>query len=440
MTNARSWVEALNISPENLTKWSSEAPDGKPLLVYCLEQGHIEAEPYFAWAKEFFQIPVLDSAFFPRIDAQMVQHAKSEGSWHPWRFPIDKWDDVTIVACVEPVTDQDHPHISFVLADPRAMSAAWGPNATHAPSTESEASISFSPPEASVASFSIPEPEMPAASESDASENTPVEEVASVTEEPIGFSTETKPFVLNLEGDLFGPNTHVTSPTAQPIAEPASPPPPAMEDDSLLLSIANFSPEGEKMEMPSIPVIDAEAEEPVQAPVPPPPASKPALKVVPKPVEEEPVVAAAKPGEENSVIDKAFGDVLEKYNYCLLMKVSDQKAKLFKADPNLKVTNAAHTTVELSYPTFLRIVSKTGMPYHGYLVDSPAHRDFFNAFGISELPGCVTAVPVKKDNKVFGMLIGIGTSELLKNDNLAIVSTAAARSASTIINLWSKAS
>lgn len=434
MSSARTWVEALNISPENLSRWSSEAPPGKPLVVWCLEQGHIEAEPYFAWAKEFFQIPVLDSAFFPRLDAHLVQSAKAEGTWHPWRFPVDKWDDVTIVACVEPLTDQDHPHMSFVLADPRAMSAAWGPNATHAP--EDEGSISFGSLEPSVASFSVPEASMPSIPEPEM----PTEEPAKI-DEPIGFTTETKPFSLNLEGDLFGGNTHVTSSSAQPIAEPASPPPPAMEDDSLLLTLSNFSPPEEKIETPVLEVDVPPAFEAPATPAPAPaPAAKPVLKVVPKPKEEEPETPAAKPGDENKAIDKAFGDVLEKYNYCLLMKVADQKAKVFKTDPNLKVVNAANTTIDLSFPTFLRIVSKTSMPYHGYLVDSPAHRDFFGAFGIQDLPGCVTAVPVKKDNKVLGILIGIGTSELLKNDNLAIVSAATAKVSPTLIGMWAKAS
>jgi hypothetical protein len=378
MTPASSWVEALNISPENLSQWSSQAPDGKPLLVWCLEQGHVQLEDYFAWAQEFFKLPVLDSSFLPQVDAQLIEQAKTDGDWHPWRFPIEKWDDVTIVACVEPPTDQDHPTMSFVLADPRAMSEVWGPNVTQS---------------------NIPAlPELPEAGE-----------------EPEGFSVATKPFTLNLEGNLFGAETPAETHATAPVAEPPSPPPPAMEDDSLLVGM------------------------------PPEPSErtvvKPMLKVVPKeePANEEPAIDVP-PGEIEPAVDKAFSEILAKYNHVVLMKINEQKAVLFKADAQLKNVKADRATVELSYPTFLRIVSKTALPYHGYLVDSPAHRDFFEALGLKELPGCVTAVPVKRDNQVLGMLVAIGSGDLLKNDYLNLVSVVTMKLAPHLAGSWSKAS
>jgi hypothetical protein len=371
MTPASSWVEALNISPENLSQWSSQAPAGKPLLVWCLEQGHVQLEDYFAWAQEFFKLPILDPSFLPQVDPKLIEQAKAEGVWHPWRFPIEKWDDVTIVACIEPVTDQDHPTMSFVLTDPRAMSAVWEPSLTHE---------------------NIP----PSAPE--------------VSDEPQGFTAVTKPFTLNLEGDLFAANPNVESHATPPMAEPPSPPPPAMEDDSLLIGM------------------------PVN--VPEPTVIKPVLKVVPN---EEPAMDV-KPGEIEPAIDKAFSEILAKYNHVVLMKVSKQKANLFKADQQLKGVNRDLASIELSYPTFLRIVSKTTLPYHGYLVDSPAHRDFFTALGLKELPGCVTAVPVKHNNQVLGIVVAIGSSDLLKNESLNLVSAVTMKLAPYLVGNWSKAS
>jgi hypothetical protein len=371
MTPASSWVEALNISPENLSEWSSQAPAGKPLLVWCLEQGHVQLEAYFAWAQDFFKLPILNSSFFPQVDLQLIEQAKAEGAWHPWRFPIEKWDDVTIVACVEPPTDQDHPTMSFVLADPRAMNEVWG-------LTPTEESVPTPPPE--------------------------------ISDEPQGLTSISQPFTLNLEGDLFGTGAPTDPHAIPPMAEPPSPPPPVMEDDSLLIGIPTQAPE--------------------------PTVIKPTLKVVPN---EEPE-SEVQPGEIEPAIDKAFSEILAKYNHVVLMKVSKQKANLFKADPQLKGVNGDLASVELSYPTFLRIVSKTTLPYHGYLVDSPAHHDFFTALGLKELPGCVTAVPVKHNNQVLGIVVAIGSSDLLKNESLNLVSAVTMKLAPYLVGNWSKAS
>jgi hypothetical protein len=102
MSSHQNWVEALNISPETLGQWSAQAPSGTPLLVWCLEQGHIPVESYFKWAQATFEVPVLDSSFFTKgFDAAFVTNARNSGNWYPWQYPVDNWEGVTLVACVE---------------------------------------------------------------------------------------------------------------------------------------------------------------------------------------------------------------------------------------------------------------------------------------------------------------------------------------------------
>ncbi len=359
MNNQRSWVEALNIKPESLSQWSAEAPAGKPLLVWCLEQGHIPFENYVHWAQEFFGLPTLDSSFFNgAMDSQLLEQSRTDGVWHPWCFPVDKWDDITIVACTEPPTDQDHPQVVYVLADPRAMSEAWGPS-------HSQVNI----------------PPLP--------NELPTEEV------PQGFTIATKPFVLNIDDSLF-----------------ATPPNPTLE-----------------------------VEPPAPAPAPTP-TKVPKLKVVSNAPEAEPKppqTQSAAPANEEEAVGKAFAEILTKYNYVALMKCTDNKAKLYRAGPGLSVSEKLKA-VDLSYPTFLRIVVKTALPYHGYLIDSPAHRDFFEGLGLKELPGCVTSVPIKSDGKVLGMLVAIGSTDLLKADYLGIVGQAAAHLSQAVSAAWASAS
>jgi hypothetical protein len=95
--------------------------------------------------------------------------------------------------------------------------------------------------------------------------------------------------------------------------------------------------------------------------------------------------------------------------------------------------------VHLQNPTFLRIVAKTAMPYHGYLMDSEAHRSFFQALGYQDLPACVTAIPIKSDGNLWGMMVAIGTEANQKMDSLAFAQEATDGLVSKLGNEWLKA-
>src|SRR5262249_38298667 len=109
-----------------LNEWSSQAPPGKPLLVWCLEEGHVSAGEYLMWASERYGLPVLSSAFFESggLNPPFVHSHRNTGGWSAWCFPVDEWEGLTYVACVEPPEERAK-EVCYVLADPRAMSEAW---------------------------------------------------------------------------------------------------------------------------------------------------------------------------------------------------------------------------------------------------------------------------------------------------------------------------
>src|ERR1700730_12075108 len=102
MDSQETWVEALNISSESLSEWGAQAPATVPLLVWCLEMGLVPCEDYLACASERFELPVLINAFFHSFDHHQFEAERQNGIWNPWLFPVGKWDDVTLIACVEP--------------------------------------------------------------------------------------------------------------------------------------------------------------------------------------------------------------------------------------------------------------------------------------------------------------------------------------------------
>lgn len=360
MSTHQNWVEALNISPENLSSWSAQAPSGTPLLVYCLEQGFIAIDAYFQWAQKQFEVPVLDSRFFlENFDASSLKDASAQGDWHPWQFPVENWDGVTIVACVEVPAAEDRGNYQYVLADPRAMRDVWASvNAT-----------------SKIGIKALPKEEAP-------------------PEAPIGISAKPKAFTLNLDANVMD---------SGPMEEAAPPPPqaPAAEKTStvsLQLETSNL------FQVDPIPETSAEAPEPM---------TRSTVLTEVRNARREPTK------EEITAIKDTFHKIGTRFQRSMILKINDMNARLVYWDDRMQVhPGDSSTNVHLQNPTFLRIVAKTAMPYHGYLMDSQAHREFFQALGYTDLPACVTAIPIKSDGNLWGMMVAIGTEANQKMDSL----------------------
>lgn len=364
MSDQQTWVEALNIDPKMLAEWSQQAPSGKPILVHCLESGLVEYGDYMRWAQNHFGLAVLQPHFFQgTFDPAQLEQEKAQADWHPWIFPVERWEGVTFVACVEPPRERAD-GVRYVLADPRAMRDAWGATSTSLPAL----------------------PEMPE-----------------------GLSTAPKPFKLDLHDTTFN---FGQAPEAPPVA--VTEPGPELEATGIKLK-------------PELKVVPALPEEET-APPPPIPVSAPAA-------------AKAKVSvDEGTAIEELFASLDQKFQSALIMKCSEQTAKLYRHDARIHPSgDNSKTTINLSYPTFMRIVTKTGLPYHGYLVDSPAHAEFFKALGFEKTPGCVTAIPIRFDNFIWGFIVATGSHEHQKMEFLSFAQEATERLMQAVGADWSKA-
>lgn len=347
MSNEQTWVEALNISPEMLADWSAQAEEGVPLLVWCLEHGHVPAGKYFEWAKEHFQIPHLRSDFFEHgFDTQLLNSIRQSETWSAWCYPISQWDDVTVVACVEPPSEMPTGLFVYVLADPSAMRSKWD-STDHGSSAQ------------------------------------PPEPPAGLTLNP------TKSFKLNLDEGSFvigDPNTAV-APEIPPL------PMPEIEDDAA----------------PDL------APQQITA------------------VKRAPELS----GDESNQIEQAFAKLKEAYDCALIMRCHNNTVSPYKWDSSLKLTD--EMSVSLDQPSLFRIAAKTVRPYHGYVVDSPAHRDFFTQMGFKTLPECVTAVPIVIDKSLAGMLVAVGPGDAQNMETLAQAEKLAKELSAVLEQSWSRA-
>ncbi len=439
MDDQQTWVEALNINPDLLSEWSSQAPELTPILVFCLERGLVDYGEYMRFAQSRFELPILQANFFQSaFDPAQLEQDKLTGDWQPWFFPVGRWENVTYIACVEPPQEPESPEVRYVLADPRAMREVFS-----GPGAEGSSEQHDGPP--------------------------PVPGVES--ELPNGFAVSPAPFVLDLDNLTFniGPETVVKTFAAgaaaeeeDPFARPAPSPTPAPAP------VQKNAPKPElkivppvvaapvRAQTPVVPVVPVVAQAPVApapvaspipapAPVPvytpPPPSSFPrpeplAIKKNPNPAKAE----ALQPDEARE-IQNLFTSLRTRYSASLIMRFDGQNAQLFQWDSDLSPNaDASKTTVNLSYPTFMRIVAKTTLPYHGYLVDSPAHHEFFLHLGLEHLPVCVTAVPVRFDNFLWGIVVAFGSEENQKMDSLNFALEMTERLMNTMGPAWSKTS
>ena len=374
MSTPRNWAEALNINPETLATWSAQAPTGTPLLVWCLEQGHIQLETYFTWAQAEYEVPVLDARYFhDGLDSEFLAQERSHGNWYPWQFPVEKWEDVTVVACVEVPPKDEWGNYRFVLADPRAMREAWSAIASRKSEDQ--------PPDAP-----------PALETLDA---------------PIGISTVQKPFKLelNLDGSMEAPSE---APKAEVFTEELP--------VEASIYIGKNPSSGEFTQATQIAPLTRSVAHTAALPV------------------------ASTPAQVESAIKDLIANLGQRYRGSLILKCRDSHAKLKHWDQRLKIsTDHPAMNMSLSNPTFLRIVAKTMLPYHGYLMDSSAHRDFFQALGLDNLPSCVTAIPIKNEGNLWGIVVAIGSEENQKMDALDFVQQQTDKLMATAGDEWIKA-
>jgi hypothetical protein len=388
ITAVGSWVEALKISPEKLEAWSNEATPGVPLLVWCLQAGKISSEEYLHWAAQYFNLPVVHERYFKEaFDAQYLESERTKGGWTAWCFPVEQWDDVTIVACVEPPAEQV-PFTCYVLADANTLKEVWNL----------------------------------------------MGHTSAIGEMPEGLTINpTKAFTLNLDStstNLFGPATSTTATPLPPTPDQAHP------DESQVgvppLSLVLNLPT-EENELPPVPQAEAAPKAPAEAPK----KVEPAAKKTDVPKGKKRSADSAK--KESGDVQAGFVTLRETFDHGFVMRCHDHFAELYAFDPDLEIKNKAAVKVDLAFPTFFRITFKTAMPYHGYLVDSPAHREFFSAVGLPELPKCVTAVPVKANGVLHGMIVAIGSEKQQTPEALKLVEDVANSLEATLLSAWSQA-
>lgn len=110
------------------------------------------------------------------------------------------------------------------------------------------------------------------------------------------------------------------------------------------------------------------------------------------------------------------------FNKVMLLTFDEGGAfvRAFMWDDSLKGAKNESLTLPLSENSIFSIVAKTQKPFHGPVHPSDVNEAFFATWNNGELPDHATLVPLVFEDRVLGVLMGVGNSSLYNKDALRI--------------------
>lgn len=88
------------------------------------------------------------------------------------------------------------------------------------------------------------------------------------------------------------------------------------------------------------------------------------------------------------------------------------------SDLMLSVKGENPDAIQLEDPSVFRIVYRTALPYHGYVVTNPINQKFFNEFTRGMLPKHMTVMPVMIEKQMCGMVLAISNQDVQLRQSL----------------------
>jgi hypothetical protein len=449
------WRERFGISDKDLS--NASASSGVDALRWCLMNGKIAEPEYIEWAMKNFELPSVSGDFFTApSDQAFWKRVKGVHAWSPSFFPLADWDGILLIACLEPPQDFElaQPH-QFVLASVRHLLLLWS---ALNPATEATGPIlapvkvsTFIDPFAVIGSVPAGALELP-----DGFVMNPSVSAAEMSEAVTGISvlgdlkemSDLVPDGLTLSG-----STAVTHP--EELRSPVKVDPLDLPEGMLFSADElsgkhgkdNLTATSTSANIAPTPVLVDESARQAPKPPPPPPiksAQTPTFAFAPEVDEntqsdidgtddehdglprrapgtstgftisniESRPISSARSLDELAAI--ALVHVLKTFDGAMLLKLDGEALKPWKWSELMTAPkNAAFAAAELTSPSIFRVVSRTHLPYHGYVSTSTINDAFFAAFSSSgKPPPQVTLVPILWEKQCLGMVMGVGKKPL----------------------------
>lgn len=400
MTSEKPWARTFRISPQQIAEWEDIAPADVPLAVWAIEAGHIDAEEFLNWAQEFYSLPVVKSEFF----ASDVPFDRPDGQWQPWLVPVNEWDGTLFVACAEPPQDFSyHQPVQFVLANPMNLAKVFSKSDVPSPGLEMPEGLSqiYKKPVLQLGEEFETPAAMPPMQTPKAQQPLP-SEVQPQTSPSIVLNLKKK---NNLDEDLDAKTVVTSSQVAFPAVDLEASQTRMTALKSNIPSLPDMPPVPSSSQAPTKPA------KPTKAPTPP---SEDLSQVTAVTLVSKVKLPPAPPSLDQaknleSAFAWAFAQVTGRYSHAMALQETNSQMLPWLWTPNWRTPEKINSkATSLDQPSLFRIAGKTRRPYHGFIVESDIHKQFFNSWGFATLPPCATAIPIVVLDHVWGLLLCVG--------------------------------
>lgn len=432
MRVVKPWVTALQIDEGTFASWIAKVPKHESVTFWCLDKGHLRLNDYFNWAMNHYGLPLLGSDYFGTpANRDLWSKIQSVANWSPELLPLEEWDGTIFVACVEPPEDirWSFP-VQYILASPRDLKLQWErlnaePTVVSARHIVDETtSPGIAPPPVQPPPALAPPPPIPSPTLNLAAPNT---SVSAPPPPPSEFAAADAPDGLKLdapEGLKLNLNLPSSDAPQVPAAVAVEPDSPAGLNLNLgggkVLSLDNLGPQDEIVTgvVPN-PLLEEKTNPAMAVPEgtgsgfvlvrqeqPKAPAGAASGAVDSDRLAPSTLEAA---NNETEAIAWVFQQLKQYFRHSWLLTLADGTLRVWRWDSSAKVADArALEPIDLNQPSLFRIVSRTAMPYHGHVVESPTNTGFFKLWGLRAIPSHVTAVPLTSDGHLVAILLCSG--------------------------------
>jgi hypothetical protein len=127
MKTPKPWVKALNVKFQDYETWTTQLAEGQSITFWALDHGKLRTQDYLYWAREHYQLPVLKDGYFrDQASTAMLKQMRSVANWSEEMVPINSWENIIYIACVEPPQEVSWSFdVRYVLASARSLKTVW---------------------------------------------------------------------------------------------------------------------------------------------------------------------------------------------------------------------------------------------------------------------------------------------------------------------------
>ncbi len=391
------WTENLKISSKDFIKWQTEG-HGESFTFWSLKNNLIPSNLYFEWAVEYYKIPFLQDMFFEQnlMPKKQWEEIKDLSNWTPEFLPVACWRDIVFVGSVEGTAEKEESFpfkCRHVLVSYQALKLIHG--------FTSELTKTIKKDEVSPSSLHTSKP-------SKVKDSPPRSEEETVIAQDQAFSAKTSPGHKHPLGEPF-----TQQPSIPVFKKATSSDQDHGKTDGPQLKAQDLFPEQEEERLTEVEQATFPGRSPQETNDNLIMGNFQSQAQKDRSSESSAYLENSKTQITTVQVQTPNYDDLwlkTKSLFCSAMLLAVKQDKIYPLSwfGRMQVDQKDEELADLNDHSLFKMVRK-GHPYHGFIVDTPAHKKFFNKIGWEKYSEHITAIPIK-DEKQELKLVFVGLS------------------------------